>query len=618
MDKFNSVIIGGDKANPKDTGGFNSVSDTLIQKYSNTPIVAPTKTFKERLTDITAEQTKSIDNSAQLFKSGQQSIFSTLAQTLGASLKATGKSFALPVTIGSEYVFDVAGDLITKGREAQKNADEEAIMDGRLVRGRDFILSDQPKIEEQIAGLVKRGVEVGKPLIDKYNSLSDAQKAQIKAVTDTGQGAFDIFAALTGAKAGAKIIEKTGGKVFDVATGQFVTRQAENISDATVRAKDFTKEAFASKTSDEAVGAILQGKTDDIKLGAIALENIDTAGVKSFVDLNSRFKLAIPKFATVVDEELGKDATKYALENLKITKTAADIKNDPLLSKFAGMTDGVKEVKVDFVEKAFKDLSELYEKTNDIAAKTLIDDVLESVKLNGISRKEVNDLARIYGNEFSDKAFSKTGDALTSVNAQALENTRTGLKQVARAGLGGSEAKKADAVLESFYNTQRLIQKNIETVNKARQKFTDRSTLSKIGRVMGKTIDALSGGSIKGFLSGFIGRNVGNLQATSVDIEDALAYNLKIFRRALEAKNSKEATKIITEGLDPKNVQKGMLDEVKILPAKKEKIPKSEVSVEGGTLPNKKASDLVNPSPKTFKERVEEGYAAQVFKRKFV
>ena len=63
------------------------------------------------------------------------------------------------------------------------------------------------------------------------------------------------------------------------------------------------------------------------------------------------------------------------------------------------------------------------------------------------------------------------GDALTSVNAKMFENTRSQLKQLARQGITGKAAQTADQAMSKLYNTQRLVQKNVEAVNKIQQKI---------------------------------------------------------------------------------------------------------------------------------------------------
>lgn len=546
---FNQVFISGDKAYPKD-GGFNSVADTLIKNYETKVPETPKPSIRERMDSITNDYNKQIQNSADLYKSGQQGIFSTLGQTLAGAVKATGRSVALPITVATDYAFDYAGDLIKKGREAQKQADEQAIAEGRLVRGRDFILSDQPKIEDQIGELARKGIEFGKPVIDRYNSLTPAQKANIKAGTDIFSGVFDIGASVVGAKGASGILEGVGKKVFDPKTGRFIIETGQKIA----RTPQATKEILMGreKTLDEAISQVIQGKTKDVTAGKLTFSNIDTDGVKTFTELNDRINQAFPKFAGIVDSELAKDTTKYALSELAVKQT----------------TQGGQQVSTDYVSKALKDLSELYDKTGDTLAKANIDEVIQKATAEGLTRKEVNDLSRIYGSEFADKAFSKIGDPLTSVNAQAFENTRVGLKDVARAGLGGDEARAADKVMSSFFNTQRLIQRNIEAVNKLQQKIDERGLLATIGHGIAKYGDLLTGGSIRAFIGGLLPRGAGYKVYNALDLEEVLARNLRTIETALTKTDPKEIEAILKSGFNPKAIPEGLGEDINDMSSK--------------------------------------------------
>lgn len=554
MNNFNQVFISGDKAFPEQKSGFNSVSDTLIRNYESKPIETPKPSVSERMGSIMNDYNKQIQNSADLYKSGQQGLLSTLGQTLAGAVKATGRSFALPITVATDYTFDYAGDLIRKGREAQKQADEQAIADGRLVRGRDFILSDQPKFEDQVGELARKGIELGKPLIDKYESLTPAQKANVKAGTDLFSGVFDIGTSVIGAKGASSIIEGVGKKVFDPKTGKFIIESGQKIANAPKVTKDFL--LGREKTLDEAVSQVLQGQTKDMTAGKITLANIDTDGVQTFKELNDRINQAFPKFAGIVDSELAKDTKIYKLPELAVKQT----------------TKGGQEVSTDYVTKALKDLQELYTKTGDDLAKANVDEVIQKATAEGLTRKDVNDISRIYGSEFSDKAFAKNGDALTSVNAQAFENTRIGLKDVARAGLGGDEARAADKVMSSFFNTQRLVQRNIEAVNKLQQKIDERGFLATIGHGIAKYGDLLSGGSIRAFIGGLLPRGAGYKVYNALDLEEVLARNLRTIEKALTKDTAKEIDDILKSGFNPSAIPEGLADDVSGLDNIKQKL----------------------------------------------
>lgn len=233
----------------------------------------------------------------------------------------------------------------------------------------------------------------------------------------------------------------------------------------------------------------------------------------------------------VVDSDLAQDTTRYSLDSLKTIKK----------------TKAGQDVAVDFVTDALTQLDELYTTIGDAVKATDIRDLLNQAKQFGLTRQEVNDIARIYGQEFGQKAFSKTGDALTSVNAQRFENVRKGLKDVARQGIGGDTAKAADKTMSQLYNTQRLIQKNIEAVNKLRQKIQDRGLLEKLGHTATKSLDMLSGGTIRGLVGGLLPRGAGYKVMNALDLEERLIKNLDIIQKATQGKTVKEIESLLKE-----------------------------------------------------------------------
>lgn len=293
------------------------------------------------------------------------------------------------------------------------------------------------------------------------------------------------------------------------------------VADATKKASDF---GAPQKTVAEAVGQVAQGTTKQIKPVTKALTSIDTKGVKTFKDLSDKIKTSIPEFAKTVDNELSKDATKYALNDLaKVAKTT-----------------GGQEVKTDFITRATEHLKEAYTAIgDDVAAKEMEELAIRASK-EGLTRKEVNDIARKYGEEFGSKAFGKTGEALTSVNAQAYENTRKGLKEVARKGLGGKEALAADETLSSLYETRKLIDKNVEAVNKLRQKINERGLLEKAGHYISKYADMVTGGSIRGLVGGLLPRGAGYKVLNALDLEELLSKNLETINKAIQSGSDKE------------------------------------------------------------------------------
>lgn len=345
--------------------------------------------------------------------------------------------------------------------------------------------------------------------------------------------AGDIVNTLGGEAIGivAKPLAKLGGKVVSK-VAQEGSNVAKNLSETAVNA------VKPSPSVENALGQIAQGKTKDIKPFAKALSTIDTSNVKTYSDLSKKFESVIPELTGMVDSELAKDTTVKPLSQFTTTlKTSAG-----------------KPVQVNYVENALKDLSELYDKTGDVVKKAEVDDLISQGNNLELTNKTVNDIARRYNIEFGEKAFSKvTGEPLTSVNAQKFETTRKGLKDVARSGLGGEQAKQLDDLLSSVYDAKKLTDKTTEAVNKLKQRIEERGIVSKVAYGLVKGIDTISGGLVRGATDAVLNRGTGLKTLNALDLEKNLSRNLKVIEKALSASNEKELVSTLKKIVSPKN-----------------------------------------------------------------
>jgi len=315
------------------------------------------------------------------------------------------------------------------------------------------------------------------------------------------------------------------------------SKTGQQIVDTTKRATSKIIKTAEPKppTPTQAVGQVLQGETGDIKSGVRGLSTLDTENVKTYSDLKGKIDTKITELTGKVDTDLGVDTTKIPLKDLTITNK----------------TKSGKPVVTTPVNDALTQLKELYTSTSDKVSAANIDELIQKAETEGLTRLEVNNIARVYGQEFKNKAFSKMGDPLTSVNAQMYENTRTALKTLAREGIKGAEAKTADKLMSSLYDMKTLVEKNVEAVNKLQQKILERGLLEKVGHAVSKYADVLTGGSLRGFVGGLLPRGAGYKVLNALDIENALNKNLKIIQEAIASKSDNEVVKIL-EGLKPK------------------------------------------------------------------
>lgn len=270
-------------------------------------------------------------------------------------------------------------------------------------------------------------------------------------------------------------------------------------------------------TPEEALGEILQGKTKDVKAGQRALAVLDTKGVKTYDDLAAKLDDSISYLSGKVDEVLGKDTVLTPLSQL-VTSTKSK---------------GGKVIETNFVQKALEHLDELYTKTGDNVSAQNIKELFQKASTQGLSKAEVNQIAREYG--MANKSFTKFGEQMTSVNAKLYENTRSGLKEIARKGLNGEVAKNLDSLISDSIHTRELIEKNMEAVNRLEQ----RAEKMGLGRtVITKAIRALDVATLGGtraLRESLIQSNVGKKTMNAIDIESKLQGNLKIIEKALKA-----------------------------------------------------------------------------------
>ena len=359
-----------------------------------------------------------------------------------------------------------------------------------------------------------------KDLMSGYEKLKTTNPALAQDI-DSALGFVQLGLDVTGIgeTAGlAKNVAKKGFQIAETGANKLVGAVDNLITDSKTLADDLITKSQPKVTLEQATGQIIQGKTGDVKQAVQAIGAVDTTGVKTYKDLLGKFKEKKPELLSVVDNELAKDTTQYSLDNLSTTVA----------------TNSGKKVSTNYVDSALKDLRELYSTTGDV--KQLAN--LEELAAKGsYTLKEVNDISRVYNSEFGQKAFSKLGDPLTSVNAQRFENTRKGLKDVARRGLGGAEAKKADELLSSVYNTENLVKRNVEAVNKLRQRINERGLLEKAGHYITKYADILTGGTIRGAVAGLLPRGAGYKVLNALDLEEQLAKNLDIINKALTSKS---------------------------------------------------------------------------------
>lgn len=436
----------------------------------------------------------------------------------------------------------IAGEGEFAGRSPIRRGFEAASEAASAISGvaKEVLPAPARKAIDKVGEVIGSGVRW---LGDKIGSTDIAQKfvkdhpEMAKALEEAAgiaAAAGNIAGTVLAAQGAATGAQKT---VNAAASGAMKT--AQGAVDAINRARPSTIALYEQSkelvkptpTPQKALGEVLQGKTKDLKAGVKALGAIDTEGVKTYAQLAKKLDDAIGEMSGQVDDYLAQDPTPIKLADLTTRSTSQ-----------AGVV-----VERNFVETALSHLRELYEKTADDVGMANVDDVIRKAQGEGLTRLEVNDISRLYNVEFGQKAFSKIGDPLTSVNAQMYENIRKGLKDVARKGMGGSEAAATDKIISSLYSTKNLVQKNVEAVNKLQQKIAERGLLEKAGNLVSKYADVLTGGSIRGLIGGILPRGAGYKVMNALDLEERLARNLDVIRKALDSGSDDAIIKAIKE-----------------------------------------------------------------------
>ena len=372
-------------------------------------------------------------------------------------------------------------------------------------------------------GIDKLKETVTNPEIAKQisNSIAELEQTQPE-VAGTIKDLFNTLNLVVGGAA-AKPVVKAGAEVLEqgakatirggVKTGQFLK---EGISPTPTLGKAL-EEAVVAKTAKE------------IPAFEKAISAIDTTDVKTFADLNTKFKQAIPTISKQVDDELLKDTNVYKIDDLLIPQ----------------VTKSGKEIKTDYITRALEGLNDLYTKLGDDVSRADIEDLMTKAKTQGLTRKEVNDLARQYNIEYGNKAFTATGDIKQGFNADVYESTRKGLKDIARAGLGGDEAQALDETLSAIYDAQRLTERNANAVQAMKTRIEEKGWVGKGIRGAFEISDTITGGAVRALRDTVLARGNAQKLQNVLELENKLQKNLEVINKAMKAKTEAQAAKIL-------------------------------------------------------------------------
>lgn len=421
------------------------------------------------------------------------------------------------------------------------------------------------------------------------SDIIEGKKPLISSLTPFLTVPLDVTGTV-GLGVGTSNLAKTGyKKAAPIVSEQLAKRQASRIAKETANA-------------DKIVGQIIQGTPEDIASAKKALSSIDIQGVKTYDDLNSVLDTRIKTISNKLDDTLEQ----------------SPIYNQPL--KIGDMdkvitVDGA-TVRTNYVDDALNQLEDFYTKTNNIERKTAIQQLIKKGDTEGLSVKELNDIAKLHGQDLS--GFNASGQLASGLSKQSAENTRKGLKSTAREIYGGDAYAQADAELSNLIKTRDLTKDMVDEVNKLQQKVQERSLGEKAGRLVFEVANLFTIGGLKGFVGAAIPRGRGLKTLNALDLESILSKNLKQLQNATNQKTEKglinSLNKILQEYKKIPNKQGGFIK----LPNQSSKPARNILNDQPTTNINSNISNISKSSPKSTPKSSLETQAKTMSKEDFV
>ncbi len=275
----------------------------------------------------------------------------------------------------------------------------------------------------------------------------------------------------------------------------------------------------AAREFDDLAGRVIQGTPDDIGAAKKVLSEIDSRGIKTYQDLGEALDNKIEVISGKLDEALDTEPYVKSLDELAVTKKVGDA-----------------EISHNFVQDALKQMDEFYAKVNDIEGKARVQQLAQKAQKEGLSIREINDLAREHGRKLN--GFNANGELASGLSKVAAENTRKGLKETARRQFNSPLFKEADTELSKLINVRENISKMEVTVNKAKQKIRSPKLMERVGSLFEKVLNIGTLGTSRGFLqaAGKAMGTIGNpLRMDAVALEQMLTKNLSRIQKIADS-----------------------------------------------------------------------------------
>lgn len=267
--------------------------------------------------------------------------------------------------------------------------------------------------------------------------------------------------------------------------------------------------AKAATNAENLVGTIAQGSKDDIPAVTNALKQVDMTGVKTYADAADRVNEHLSNVATGLDT---------ALETNPYQKVTSELGHTTKV--------GGQDVTHNYVNDAMGQLRNFYEKTNNVEGAAAIDQLAKKGATEGLTVKDVNDLARTHGKDLN--GYNANGELASGLTKQAAENTRQGLKATARGEFNHPIYEQSDKVMSDLIKTKGLFQDMADKAQSAQQKIKQASLPQKVGAMLEKALNIGTLGTSRGALkaAGEALGIKGGESMTTLELQKALQGNI--------------------------------------------------------------------------------------------
>ena len=310
-----------------------------------------------------------------------------------------------------------------------------------------------------------------------------------------------------------------GARLAKVATPKLAKK---GILQAEKKLVQFKDKRLAAKHNEikSLAGKIGQGADkNQVAATARVLTDIDTKKIKTYESFDREVKTQIKKFAQIQDEILAADKTKFARENF---------------TRSVDLGDG-KKASINYVDEALNSLDELYSTIGELEKRAVVNQARIKFNEQGLTKKEINDLARIYGAE--GNSFTRAGELKSGRNAIAYEKTRKELKQSVRDLMDTNETKILDQKMSDLYSVQKNTERMVKEVQKLQNRMQERGFGEKVGGIVGTAVDTMTGNALGGFFRKIIVPRGGGLKLNNaINLQENLAKNLKDFSKLAKKK----------------------------------------------------------------------------------